>query len=182
MTEEAPKLRSVDSAQEPSKPRTPTSPSFLATLEELQGGTLPAILTRVLADTAMAVAEHASGKQKGKILLEFNITRGKGQFQLELSHRIAYAHPTVRGKKTEEMLKLIGTKVEVKLNTVERCSGHAGTYGVKTPTHPVAMKIGKPVFKAMAANPPDVIGVNATLPDFISTTRPSVSATWISSA
>ena len=36
------------------------------------------------------------------------------------------------------------------LNTVERCSGHAGTYGVKTPTHPVAMKIGKPVFKAMA--------------------------------
>jgi glycerol-3-phosphate dehydrogenase subunit C len=56
------------------------------------------------------------------------------------------------------MFKLIGTKVEVQLNTVERCSGHAGTYGVKTPTHPVAMKIGKPVFKAMAKDEPDFIG------------------------
>ena len=36
------------------------------------------------------------------------------------------------GRKTEEMLKLIGQSVAVELNTVERCSGHAGTYGVKT--------------------------------------------------
>ena len=50
------------------------------------------------------------------------------------------------GKKTEEMLKLVpGTTV----NTVERCSGHAGTYGVKKLHHKTAMKIGKPVFKAM---------------------------------
>jgi glycerol-3-phosphate dehydrogenase subunit C len=48
--------------------------------------------------------------------------------------------------------------VEVKFNTVERCSGHAGTYGVKTPTHPISMKIGKPVFKAMAKDEPDYIG------------------------
>ena len=62
------------------------------------------------------------------------------------------------GKKTEEMFKLIGTDGRrSQLNTVERCSGHAGTYGVKTPTHPVAMKIGKPVFKAMAKDEPDVI-------------------------
>jgi hypothetical protein len=116
-TEDAPKLRSVDSIPESNK-HTPTAPSFLTTLEELQGGTLPAILTRVLADTAMAVAEHASGKQKGKILLEFNITRGKGQFQLELSHRIAYAHPTVRGKKTEE----ISDSSEVYINTMGHLS------------------------------------------------------------
>ena len=38
------------------------------------------------------------------------------------------------GRKTEEMFKLIGQTVTVQLNTVERCSGHAGTYGVKTPT------------------------------------------------
>jgi Fe-S oxidoreductase len=47
--------------------------------------------------------------------------------------------------------------VVVELNTVERCSGHAGTYGVKTPTHPVAMKIGTPVFKAMGNGPPAYI-------------------------
>jgi Fe-S oxidoreductase len=55
------------------------------------------------------------------------------------------------------MFKLIGQNVELGLNTVERCSGHAGTYGVKTTTHPVAMKIGKPVFKAMAKDTPDFI-------------------------
>jgi Fe-S oxidoreductase len=55
------------------------------------------------------------------------------------------------------MLQLVGGKVEVRLNTVERCSGHAGTYGVKTPTHPVAMKIGRPVFKNMAKDEPDFI-------------------------
>ena len=45
----------------------------------------------------------------------------------------------------------------MQLNTVERCSGHAGTYGVKTPYHPVAMKVGKPVFKAIAKDEPDFI-------------------------
>lgn len=102
-TKDTPKLRSVDSLQEQAKTRKPTQPNFLTTLEELQGGTLPAILTRVLADTAMAVAENASGQQKGKVTLEFSIGRGKGQYQLELKHRIAYAHPTVGGKKSEDI-------------------------------------------------------------------------------
>ena len=59
--------------------------------------------------------------------------------------------------------KLIGKTVAVEINTVERCSGHAGTYGVKTPTHPVAMKIGRPVFKAMAAPAPDFISSDCAL-------------------
>jgi glycerol-3-phosphate dehydrogenase subunit C len=74
------------------------------------------------------------------------------------------------GRKTEEMFKLIGQTVQVELNTVERCSGHAGTYGVKTRTHPYAMKIGRPVFRAMAkaagsdeAAPPDVISSDCAL-------------------
>jgi Fe-S oxidoreductase len=67
------------------------------------------------------------------------------------------------GRKTEEMFRLIGQTVELTLNTVERCSGHAGTYGVKTPYHPLAMKIGKPVFKAMAKDEPDVISSDCAL-------------------
>jgi Fe-S oxidoreductase len=67
------------------------------------------------------------------------------------------------GRKTEEMFKLIGQRVNVQLNTVERCSGHAGTYGVKTPTHPMALKIGRPVFKAMAQNEPDFISSDCAL-------------------
>ena len=40
------------------------------------------------------------------------------------------------------------------MQVIERCSGHAGTYGVKKEHHETAMKIGKPVVKAMAK--PDV--------------------------
>jgi Fe-S oxidoreductase len=52
------------------------------------------------------------------------------------------------GLRTQEMLNLVpGTQV----NTVERCSGHDGTWGVKTEYFAQSMKIGRPVFKAMAA-------------------------------
>jgi glycerol-3-phosphate dehydrogenase subunit C len=64
------------------------------------------------------------------------------------------------GKKTAETLKLVpGTEV----NVVERCSGHSGTWGVKKEFHDTAMKIGKPVFKAMANNTPDYISSDCQL-------------------
>ena len=64
------------------------------------------------------------------------------------------------GKKTAEALQLVpGTT----LNVVERCSGHAGTFGVKKEFHPTAMKIGKPVCKAMANNEPDYISSDCQL-------------------
>jgi len=94
------------------------------------------------------VARHKDGLLK----LDFKAALGKVSYHIPCHGRVQKI-----GKKTEEMLKLVGTKVEVQLTTVERCSGHAGTYGVKTPTHPIAMKIGKPVFKAMAQGEPDVI-------------------------
>ena len=58
------------------------------------------------------------------------------------------------GQKTRELLELLpGTQV----NTVERCSGHDGTWGVKTEYFANAMKIGRPVFRAMAGTDPDYI-------------------------
>jgi glycerol-3-phosphate dehydrogenase subunit C len=54
------------------------------------------------------------------------------------------------GQKTRELLSMIpGTAV----NTIERCSGHAGTWGVKKEFHETAMKIGRPVFRQMAEHP-----------------------------
>ena len=64
------------------------------------------------------------------------------------------------GKKTAEVLQLT---TEKKLNIVERCSGHAGTFGVKKEFHATAMKIGKPVFKAMSTNEPDYISSDCQL-------------------
>jgi glycerol-3-phosphate dehydrogenase subunit C len=64
------------------------------------------------------------------------------------------------GKKTAETLSLVpGTSV----NVVERCSGHSGTWGVKKEYHDMSMKIGKPVFKAMANKEPDFISSDCQL-------------------
>jgi glycerol-3-phosphate dehydrogenase subunit C len=44
--------------------------------------------------------------------------------------------------KTRDMLQLVpDTRVEA----IERCSGHDGTYAVKREFHEIAMKIGQPV-------------------------------------
>jgi Fe-S oxidoreductase len=46
------------------------------------------------------------------------------------------------GPKTREFLELIpGTEIE----TIERCSGHDGTYAVKKEFHELSMKIARPV-------------------------------------
>jgi glycerol-3-phosphate dehydrogenase subunit C len=69
------------------------------------------------------------------------------------------------GQKTRELLQMIpGTHV----NTIERCSGHAGTWGVKKEFHATAMKIGRPVFRQMAEHPngePDWIASDCALAD-----------------
>jgi Fe-S oxidoreductase len=100
------------------------------------------------------VARHRDGLLK----TDFKAALGKVSYHVPCHGRVQKI-----GRKTEEMFKLIGQSVAVQLNTVERCSGHAGTYGVKTATHPVAMKIGKPVFKAMAKDAPDYISSDCAL-------------------
>jgi Fe-S oxidoreductase len=56
------------------------------------------------------------------------------------------------GQKTREALELVpGTEVKV----IERCSGHAGTWGVKKEFHEAALKIGRPVFRQVAEFQPD---------------------------
>ena len=88
----------------------------------------------------------------------------KNDFKVELG-KVSYhvpCHLRVQnvGKKTLETLQMIpGTEV----NVVERCSGHAGTWGVKKEFHKTAMKIGKPVFKNMASTEPDFISSDCQL-------------------
>jgi glycerol-3-phosphate dehydrogenase subunit C len=98
-------------------------------------------------------------KRDGLIKVEFPVSLGKISYQIPCHGRVQNI-----GKKTEEMLKMVpGTSV----HTHERCSGHAGTFGVKKGSHQQAMKIGKPLFKAMAAHKdggqPDVISSDCPL-------------------
>ena len=97
-------------------------------------------------------------KRDGFLKTEFPQPLGNISYQIPCHGRVQNI-----GRKTEEMLKMIP---ETALNTIERCSGHAGTYGVKKQHHQTAMKIGKPVFKAMA-NMKD-----GAKPDFISSDCP----------
>lgn len=60
-------------------------------------------------------------------------------------HLACHARAQNMGPKAAEMLRMIpGTPVDV----IERCSGHGGTFGVVKPTHDVAVKVGRPVFRA----------------------------------
>jgi Fe-S oxidoreductase len=64
------------------------------------------------------------------------------------------------GQKTRELLeKIPGTVV----TTVERCSGHDGTWGVKSEYFEQSMKIGRPVFRQMAEVTPDYISSDCAI-------------------
>lgn len=64
------------------------------------------------------------------------------------------------GLKTREMLQLVP---DTEITTVERCSGHDGTWGVKSEFFADSMRIGKPVFKQMAASEPDYVSSDCAI-------------------
>jgi Fe-S oxidoreductase len=49
------------------------------------------------------------------------------------------------------------------VTTVERCSGHDGTWGVKSEYFEESMKIGRPVFRQMAEPGPDYISSDCAI-------------------
>jgi Fe-S oxidoreductase len=56
------------------------------------------------------------------------------------------------GLKTRDALQLVpGTEIDV----IERCSGHDGTYAVKSKFHETSMKIGRPVVNRVKSKEPD---------------------------
>ncbi|MHB1140735.1 MAG: heterodisulfide reductase-related iron-sulfur binding cluster [Sulfuricaulis sp.] len=56
------------------------------------------------------------------------------------------------GLKTREALSLVPN---TKIDTIERCSGHDGTYAVKSECHEISMKICKPVVSRVEQARPD---------------------------
>jgi glycerol-3-phosphate dehydrogenase subunit C len=69
-------------------------------------------------------------------------------------HHACHARAQNMGAKSAEMLRLIpDTRVEL----VERCSGHGGTFGVMKQTAPVARKVGRPTARQVAAKATDTL-------------------------
>ena len=85
-------------------------------------------------------------KKDGLLNTDFKQALGRVSYHIPCHSRVQNM-----GQKTREMLESIpGTEV----TTIERCSGHDGTWGVKTEYFDNSMKIGRPVFRAMAEGGP----------------------------
>ncbi len=75
--------------------------------------------------------------KEGRLQTDFKKSLGKVSYHVSCHLRVQNM-----GLKTRDMLHLIpGTQVE----PIERCSGHNGTYAVKSEYHEASMKIGRPV-------------------------------------
>jgi Fe-S oxidoreductase len=85
----------------------------------------------------------------GLLKKDFKAKLGKVSYHIPCHSRVQNV-----GQKTRELLEMLpGTAV----TTVERCAGHDGTWGVKKEYFDLSMKIGRPVFRQLAAAEPDWI-------------------------
>jgi len=64
-------------------------------------------------------------------------------------HHACHARAQNMGNKARDMLKLIPN---IKIDVVERCAGHGGTFGIMKETHDLALKIGRPTAKQIKNN------------------------------
>jgi glycerol-3-phosphate dehydrogenase subunit C len=88
-------------------------------------------------------------KKDGLLKTDFKSPLGRVSYHIPCHSRVQNM-----GQKTREILESIpGTAV----TTVERCSGHDGTWGVKSEYFDNSMKIGRPVFRQMAEPEPDYV-------------------------
>lgn len=75
----------------------------------------------------------------GKLKTDFKRSLGKVAYHVPCHQRVQNI-----GLKTKQLLELVpDTQVEA----IERCSGHNGSYAVKSEFHQISMKIGRPVMQ-----------------------------------
>jgi glycerol-3-phosphate dehydrogenase subunit C len=86
----------------------------------------------------------------GKFNIEFKNTLGNVSYHVACHQRVQNIGP-----KTKQILELIE---ETNVKNIERCSGHDGTYGVKSETFEFANKIARPIVKKIREQAPDFYG------------------------
>ena len=85
--------------------------------------------------------------KEGKLKTDFNNPLGKIAYHVACHQRVQNI-----GMKTRDCLQLIP---ETEVLPIERCSGHDGTYTVKSEFHDTAMKICRPVVNKVKQAEPD---------------------------
>jgi len=86
-------------------------------------------------------------ESEGLMNKNFKTSLGNIAYQVACHQRVQNIGP-----KTKELLEMIP---ETEVQTIERCSGHDGTYAVKKETHRNSVKIAKPVAKKIDDSEPD---------------------------
>ena len=90
-----------------------------------------------------------------KFLTDFKTSLGKISYHAACHQRVQNIGP-----KTKEILSLIpNTEVE----SIERCSGHDGTYAVKKECHEYSMKIVRPIVRKINEAKPDHYGSDCAM-------------------
>ena len=82
--------------------------------------------------------------KEGKLRTDFKQSLGKVAYHVPCHLRVQNI-----GLKTRELLQLVP---DTKIETIERCSGHDGTYAVKSEFHEASMKICRPVVDRVKAS------------------------------
>jgi len=85
--------------------------------------------------------------KEGKLKTDFKKELGSVSYHVSCHLRVQNI-----GLKTREALSLVPN---TKIDTIERCSGHDGTYAVKSEFHKISMKICKPVINRVEQANPD---------------------------
>jgi Fe-S oxidoreductase len=92
----------------------------------------------------------AARHKEGLLKTDFRNELGKIDYHAACHQRVQNV-----GRKTFEVLKLIpGAQVKI----IERCSGHDGTYAIKSEHHDAAVKIGRPVATRVKKDKADHFG------------------------
>jgi Fe-S oxidoreductase len=103
-----------------------------------------------VADAMFDPFEYLVLRDKDALLKkDFRRPLGKVSYHIPCHSRVQNV-----GQKTREVLEWIP---ETSVQTVERCAGHDGTWGVKKEFYAASLKIGKPVFQQMAQTEPDYV-------------------------
>ena len=88
--------------------------------------------------------------KEGKLITDFKNPLGKVAYHAACHQRVQNI-----GAKTRDILELVPDTV---VETLERCSGHDGTYAVKNEFHDASMKICRPIVNKIKAAAPDHYG------------------------
>ena len=95
--------------------------------------------------------EYLVARHKDAIAnVDFAVSLGKVAY-----HAACHQRVQAFGQRTREFLSLVP---QTEVTMIERCSGHDGTYAVKSETYDAAMKIARPVVRQVEAAKPDAYG------------------------